>query len=46
LVGCWKKKKAKTSKFLDAGNNNWDEGIINMEWIKREEWSIKMKLKL
>ena len=25
LVFTWKKKKRKTSKFVDAGSNNWSE---------------------
>ena len=40
-----RKKKRKTSKFVDAGNN-WNErvGNNNMEWIEREEWTRKIKL--
>ena len=40
MVYTWKKKKkGKTSKFVDAGSNNWNEReeIGSMEWIDREE---------
>ena len=36
MVSTWKKKKGKTSKFVDAEGNNWNEregGINNIEWI-------------
>ena len=25
IVSAWNKKKGKTSKFVDAGSNNWNE---------------------
>ena len=25
MMSAWKKKKGKTSKFVDAGSNNWNE---------------------
>ena len=53
-LSTWKKKKGKTSKLVDTGNSNYNERererererreIINMEWIDREEWRIKIKL--
>ena len=46
MVTTWKKKKRKTSNFVDAASNKWNEekGINNMEWIDREEWKRKRKL--
>ena len=46
MVSTWKKKKRKTSKFVDAGSINWNEreGTNNMEWNNREEWRRKIKL--
>ena len=29
MVSIWKKKKRKTSKFVDAGSNNWNGGEGN-----------------
>ena len=42
-------KKGKTSKFVYAGgyNRNERERIINnLEWVDREGWRRKIKLKL
>jgi hypothetical protein len=35
MVSTWKKKKRKTSKFVDAGGYNRmrEKGINNMEWV-------------
>ena len=42
-----KKKNRKTLKFVDAGSNSGmrEKGSNNMEWINREEWRRKIKLK-
>ena len=43
-----KKKKGKTSKFVDSGINNCNErdGINSMEWNEREKSPRKITLKL
>ena len=48
MLFAWKKKKGKTSNFVDAGSNNWNEreGKNSKEWIDRKQWRRKMKLKL
>ena len=46
MVSTWKKKKKrKTTKFVDTGSNNRNEreGINNIEWVDREKWR-KVKL--
>ena len=43
-VSARKRKKGKTSKFVDAGTT--EKGINSIEWIDREEWRRKVKLKL
>ena len=45
-MSTWKKKKRKTSKFVDAGSKTTgmrDKGINNMEWVNREEWRREIK---
>ena len=39
-----KGRKGNTSKFVDTGNNDWDEGINSIEWINKEELRRKIKL--
>jgi hypothetical protein len=47
MVSIWKKKKRKTSKFVVAESYNRNERERNnMEWVGREEWRRKIKLKL
>ena len=38
-VSDWKKRKEKTSKFMNAGSNNWNERkeINGIEWIDKGE---------
>ena len=47
MVFAWKKKKkkGKTSKFVDAGRNNWmrEKGINSMKWIDWAEKKNKIK---
>ena len=45
MMSNWKKKKRKTSKFVDATGMR-EKGINNMEWIDREEWRRKIKLQV
>jgi hypothetical protein len=48
-VSAWKKKKGKTSKFVDAegyNRNDRERVINNFKWVDREGWRRKIKLKL
>ena len=46
MVSTWKKKKRKTSKFMDAGSKTGmgEKGIDIMQFINGEEWRRKLKL--
>ena len=44
MVSTWKKEKVKTSKFMDAGMG--ERRINKLEWVDREGWKRKIKLRL
>ena len=44
MVSICKKKKGETLKFVNAGSNNWNETINNLEGVEKEEWKRKIKL--
>ena len=44
IMSAWKKNKGKTSKFVDAGSNNWNESEGNESTRKKMEKKIKLKL--
>ena len=48
MISSWKKKKGKTLEFVNAESDNLvrEKEINNMEWISKEEWGRKIKLKL
>ena len=44
MVSTWKKKKRKTTKFVNARSTTGmrEKGINNMEWMDRKEWRKKI----